>query len=370
MRQNSFSIVPLNGVLVPEDSSWVRKHVRPEGRRSEQYLERYDQHTLLYDCFYNPVKKCFTLTTPRLLNQWPLISQHLLANGQKFTGRIKRTTWQRCEQINIYAPESTTLAIKLDEETMPIQIRSTRRDNFRGLNCALAMNKNNNLNWIRNWVRFHVNAHGLEGVCIIDNASTDYSSHEILDVIKQVNGVKAATVIEADFPYGPADWSKKLEVSPRFLQTSMFNIVKQDFFADARAVLSVDIDELVVPNTSKSVFDAANASWIGAVSFRELKVYPDAEEEIAYDQTRHTLAAGDGKLGNTKWCVSGSGFINRFGWAVHRFGGGFFLVTESKEFNYLHCQATSTSWKKNRYKKPEGLVENRLAKEALTQFLP
>lgn len=370
MLQDSFFTLPLSGVLVPKDSSWLRKHVRPEARRSKHYLERYDQHTLLYDCFFNPAKGCFTLTSPRLLNQWPLLSQHLLANDQPYTGRRKRSIWQRCEQINIYAPESTRLSVEIDGSNFPIHTRNTRRDVFGGLNCALAMNKDNRLEWIRDWVRFHVNAHGLEGVCIIDNASTDYSSHELLEVIRKVEGLKAAAVIEADYPYGPADGSKKLEVSPRFLQTSMFNIVKQDLFADARAVLSVDIDELVIPNTPQSIFDAAVASFIGAVSFRELKVYPQDDEERAYGQPAHTLVKSDGKLGNTKWCVSGDGFINRFGWAVHRFGGGYFLLTESTDFNYLHCQATSTSWKKNRYKKPSGLVESSIAKNALARFLP
>ncbi|WP_196158724.1 hypothetical protein [Reinekea sp. G2M2-21] len=364
-----FQVIPLSGFDLANASSLRRKHVRNESRRNEHYLARYDDTTLFYDCFYNPQKRCYTFTAPRFLNLWPEFKQAVQVNGSRFRGRLKRYTWQRCEQVEVYAPANAELSLRSEHLNGVIPVRDSHRDLFSAMNCALAISKDNQLSWIRDWAQFHVRAHGLEAVCIIDNASTEYTASDVLETLRSVSELKAAVVLSAPFPYGPVDSSKKLEVSPRFLQTSMFNLIKQDLFADARAILSVDIDELVMPNKSVSVFDAAVAARLGAVSFRELRVFPEANEERAYNHRAHTQVRAGRKLGNTKWCVAGHGFMNRFGWAVHRFGGAFFPFTETQDFTYLHCHATSTSWKKNRYGQVENLMVDGAVQNALTQYL-
>ena len=352
-------IVELRGLTLPAEATLKRKHVRPPERHTDHYLEHYDRQTLIYDCFYQPDKKRYIITAPRFLNLWFLMTKHLYANGQRFRGRLKRSTWQRCEQVEFYAPENAQLEIKTAEFTAPIEVRSTIQADFAGLNVALAINKDNPLNWIRDWAQFHVNAQKLEGICLIDNASTKYTPQDILHELSQVKGLKAITVLVAPFPYGPVNRSLKLEISPRFLQTAMFNVVKRDLFNKARAILSVDIDELVVSNSPTTIFDAAVQSRLGAISFREIKTYPNTQIEAAFPQRDHVMVKKQLNFGNTKWCVSGQGFMNRFGWAVHRFGGAFFLLTESKAFNYLHCQATSTSWKKYRLTVQPDLVASK-----------
>lgn len=368
MSQN-FQIIELQGVCLPDDATLKRKHVRPEDRWTQHYLDRYDRTTLIYDCFYHEEKRCFVLTAPRFLNLWSFFKQNLYVDGKPNGHRIKRQTWQRCEQVELYAPAHSKLAIKSADINLDIPVRQSQQSIFSDKNVALAISQNNDISWIEDWVRFHINAHGMEGVCIIDNASTDYSAELLLSTLQQIDGLKSAVILKAPFPYGPANASKKLEISPRFLQTSMFNLVKRDLFNSARAVLSVDIDELVIPNSEVSVFDAAVSTKVGAISFRELKVYPNEDEEKAYPQRSHRWVKSGQKPGNTKWCVSGKGFINRFGWAVHRFGGGFFLLTETAAFTYIHCHATSTSWKKDRFKKEKDLVISSKVANALDTFL-
>ncbi|TXR54776.1 hypothetical protein [Reinekea thalattae] len=368
---NPFQIIDLPGVVLPKNSGLSRKHVRSEERWTEHYLERYDQQTLFYDCVYVAKTKSFIITAPRFLNLWFVMRKHLYVNGKRFRGRIKRNTWQRCDQISFRAPADAKLSIQHPHFSTEITPRTSISELFAGLNCALAMNKNNQLSWIKDWVEYHVKAHGLEGVCIIDNGSTDYTKEQLLAELESIKGLKAATVLGADFPYGPSNWSSRFEISPRFLQTSMMNLVKRDLFSDARAVLSVDIDELVIKNTEQNVFDAAVNSFWGAISFREIKTYPAGDDGAAYSHRDHTLVKEDFNYGNTKWCVNGKGFINRFGWAVHRFGGGYFLLTETTDFNYLHCQATTTNWKKDRTTKDADLqlVESSVAKNAIATYL-
>lgn len=362
-------IIELKGLTIPENSGLKRKHVRKPARRTKLYIEKYDRQTLIYDCFYDEEHRQYIITAPRFFNFWFLIKQHLYINGQKYTGRIKRETRQVYEQLYIKGEPGWQFAINSPEFSAPLDVRESASDLFIGQNCMFAMNKNNKLEWIRQWVQFHRNAHSLEGVVIIDNDSTDYTPQDIVETLKEVEGLKTALVVSAKYPYGPTDPNGKALLSPRFLQTAVMNLVKKDILKKARAVLNVDIDELVVPNSEATVFDAAIKSRLGAVSFREWKVYPAESEEKAYPQNAHTRIRKDQAFGNTKWCVNNQGFINNFRWAVHRFGGAFFPLTETKEFTYLHCWGASTSWKKDRYKQPDDLVEDSNVAAALQKYL-
>ena len=54
---------------------------------------------------------------------------------------------------------------------------------FAGLNTVVVMNKNNNLRWISDFLRFHIHHHRLEGMVMMDNDSTSYDLKELEDVI-------------------------------------------------------------------------------------------------------------------------------------------------------------------------------------------
>ncbi|MFY0666015.1 MAG: hypothetical protein JXQ97_15435 [Natronospirillum sp.] len=365
-----FKKIELSGVDLVKYPSLRRKDVRPPDRRASHYLERYDYTTLFYDCFYQPQKGCFVFTAPRFLNLWPIFKKNLRINGNPLSGRIKRYRWQRCEQVEIYTESNARLSIQLEEDEVSIHTRPSEQSLFTNMNVAVAMNKNNRIEWIVDWVTYHIRAQQLEGVCIIDNSSTDYSTDDLIAALENIPDLKAALVVSSPFPYGPVSASRKLEVSPRFLQTAMLNLVKRDAFNHARAILSVDIDELVTSFGQKNVFDAAVDSKLGAVSFRELRVYAREQDDAEHRHASHTKMRLNAKPGNTKWCVSGSGFMNNFGWAVHRFGGGFFPFTETSKFQYLHCQATTTNWKANRTQSPEDLVDCAVAEQAFNSLAP
>ena len=64
-------VITLAGLALPETGP-LRRHVRPAGRRTALYQERYDRRTLLYDAVRLPEGGAL-LTTPRLLNLWPML---------------------------------------------------------------------------------------------------------------------------------------------------------------------------------------------------------------------------------------------------------------------------------------------------------
>ncbi|MEM8555021.1 MAG: hypothetical protein AAGF71_09405, partial [Pseudomonadota bacterium] len=175
-----------------------------------------------------------------------------------------------------------------------------------------------------------------------------------------VRGLKQALIYSAPFPYGPADKSARMDVSPRFFQTSMLNIARRDALDQARAVLSIDIDELVVGPEGRSVYDAAVANRLGMATIPGHWVYPAPNHEGPAPQSLHTYRAVPDAKTNGKWCMTPRGLMSRgFGWAVHKIGGVVqVLFTRQNEFQLLHCRSCSTGWKTGRYTNLHDLAED------------
>ena len=67
----------------------------------------------------------------------------------------------------------------------------------------LTLSRNNDLRWIRDWVRFHVREHGADAVLFFDNGSTGYGPPEIEAALAGIGGVGRSVCVAAVFPYGP-----------------------------------------------------------------------------------------------------------------------------------------------------------------------
>lgn len=345
----------LQGYRLDPNGLLLRDHVRPVNRQTEHYQEKYDRTTLFYDCVYLPRERGHLITAPRFLNLWEPFRKGLRQNNRKIR-RVMRFTWLRCEQIFIPGPMGG-LSMKLGKEQIEIPSRSSFADAFAGLNAMVAVSKNNHLDWIQEWAQFHVTDHRAQGVVLFDNGSTDYNVEDIGAALASVCGLERALIVSAPFPYGPADKSARLDVSPRFFQTAMLNLARRDALDQARAVLSIDIDELIIGPEGASVYDAAVANRVGMVSIAGNWVYPSPETQSSAPQSLHVFRAEPDQRTNGKWCMAPRGLMSRlFGWAVHKIGGLVqILFTRQDTFSLIHCRAASTGWKGGRYTYPANL---------------
>ncbi|WP_424990106.1 hypothetical protein [Fluviibacterium sp. S390] len=346
------------GRVLDPDGPIVRDHVRKPDRRTQQYLERFDRTTLYYDCVYLAERRSYLFTAPRFLNLWRPFRQGLRVNGKK-TRAVTRRKWLRCEQVEVHAPRGS-LTLDWQGETAPVAFRDGIGDCFAGLNCLVAVNKNNRLDWIADWAAYYAQTHGAEGVVLFDNGSTDYTLAEVNARLSQVRGLARSAVISAPYPYGPTDRSRKLEVSPRFFQTAMLNIGRRDPLARARAVLSVDIDEIArKADDAPSIFDLAVGNMVGMATLNGVWVYPDPDTDGPVGHAAHGFRRSPDRPCNRKWCLRPGGVQDRFGWAVHHIGGPLQdLFTNQTQVSLLHCRGTSTGWKRNRFSDPGELLED------------
>ncbi|OSP55561.1 hypothetical protein [Pseudoruegeria sp. SK021] len=348
-------VIHSTGRVLPETSALLRDHVRPAARRSAHYLDRYDRHTLYFDCVYLPEDGSYLFTAPRLLNLWKPFRAGLSVDG-KPVGRVRRRTWLRYEQVTVRAPAGR-LRLNFDGDDQPVVARPSLAPAFAGLNCLLTVNKNNDLDWIANWAAYHVAAQGANGVILFDNGSTAYGVQDICAALSGLAGLKTAVVYAAPYPYGPSDKSSRFEVSPRFFQSAMLNIARRDALSGARAVLNIDIDEVVRrTDGGPSAFDLATQNPLGMVMIDGTWAYPGPEATGPVGHAAHVWQQVPPRGCNPKWCAVPGGWMSRLGWSVHQIGPVRVPPTTAQtQVQLLHCRGTSTGWKSQRFKTPKTL---------------
>src|SRR5690606_8950495 len=138
------------------------------------------------------------------------------------------------------------------------------------------LSQNNDLRWIADWVHFYARLHGADGVLVYDNASSAYSLADLQatldDAVSKAGaagGNFPALAVAWPFPYGPqggmagavngveTDWDSD------FCQTGSLQHARHRFLRQARSVLNVDVDELVLGTGGRSVFEATEQSRSG-----------------------------------------------------------------------------------------------------------
>lgn len=185
---------------------------------------------------------------------------------------------------------------------------------------------------------------------IFDNGSDDYTMDALMSCLASVEGLHCAVILQAPFPYGPPMKPVGGCANPRFLQTAMLNLARADALSRARAVLNVDVDEVIHVPDGRSVFDMAVARRNTMVKVHGSWVYPAPDAALPADHAAHTHRAVPNARCNQKWCTVPSGWLSRFGWGVHHVGGRLVrLVHATPDAELYHCLGTSTAWKHKRF---------------------
>lgn len=359
-------LTTLTGWRLPVASAYRREPALPEAERGADYAAGYDDRTLFYDAVAVDGGAAVLFTAPRFGRLWPVFRDGLRIGGRR-PRLLRRLTSGRCQQVVVPRRGDAPVTIEIEGAEIPVTVRRGLADAAAGLNAAVAMNRDNRLDWIADWARWHVDAHGLQAVAIIDNGSTLYGPAEIGAALAAVDGLRRVTVVSAPFPYGAAFHAGGRLVRLKFLQTAMLNLARRDFFARARAVLNADIDELVRPLTGQTVFDAAHRSRLGTLRLGGSWVFPEdgATLPVAHGDNRYR--ADPDRPCASKWCARPRGLLSRLGWNVHNVGQNWGRrVAPDPRFAILHCAGTTTGWKpaSRRFDAPAALrADDELARE-------
>ncbi|PRY23222.1 hypothetical protein CLV78_105278 [Aliiruegeria haliotis] len=335
-----FSVQEMCSLSV-EGSGLRRSAIIPPDAQGEGFDAAYDWTTLWYDAVQRDQE--VLLVCPKLLNFKAMIADGALRlDGAP--ARVRRVeAWRRHDIVHLRGAAGRTVATSAGRWSGESGVSPDQSGIFAGLNASLHISRNNRLEWIADWARFHIGEHGLEAMLVMDNGSDDYAPEAVLDALAQT-GLKRAVVLKVPHPYGPVR-AKKGGGGAKFLQPAMLNLARLRFLYRARAVLNADLDELVWSGAG-SVFDATVSSRFGFLAFDGKWRMPPLGLEPPHVHADHIHERVGDKPCPSKYCIVPGGWRRGIGWDVHR--------PETKlpvkwlrdaRFGYWHCRGITTNWK-------------------------
>lgn len=352
------SVIDLPSVSLHRNCS-VRREEPPNLEVvKDSFWDGYDSTTLVYQAVVDRQARLRLFCPPLYNLAEPLIAA-LKKAGVLGKRRVIHRKFREMDLLETKGGKPGVFRFELFGEPHELSVEDAETTRFAGKNVLYTQSKNNQLNWIEDWLRYHADTHGANAAIIVDNGSTDYPADALRDVMAGVAGYDTGLVIRAPLPFKPALNSRKGPPC-HFFQVGLHNCVRDRWMARARAVLAIDIDELMVPSRKESVFDAAATSRLGAVRFKSTMVYPEVDGPA--DHAEHMLREVDGRKSHGKYCYRPASYMGRGNLGAHTIHSGIrnplnLHLLSSDLHHYLHYYRVSTSWKFDRSSNPDVAME-------------
>lgn len=224
---------------------------------------------------------------------------------------------------------------KLTLESGELPLSPVQTDLFKGMNAALALRNGESVEITLDWLRYHVENHGLQAALIVNrdrvNQAEAYAK-ALEKGSKNIDGLRQIVVVTFDMPLGHAKLppeahpfnapdapSRYRMMVPRASpwdsplgELQIFELMRRRFLDEARAVALLDISDLLTTTRGsdikgKNVFDAAAQSVSGAVTLVGRHSYPwrlrKGAKAVFGD---HICVQFDAKNMRRRWCVAPS----------------------------------------------------------------
>ena len=353
--------VQLSSWSVDPERDPTRDPPRPLSLRHDNYEEQFDFTTVLYDVFWSPAGDEIICLGPPLFNleqdlgltivAWPSMARCAYEIRHLFLG---------CRVI-VEPPAGTTgLILKTRGGESLLAPQPNLCELFGGRRVAVTLSRNNELAWIRDWITFTKTYHQCDGVLIYDNNSDRYCIQDIYDHVEPVvNGVRVL-ILRWPFKYGAPDWRLPLSyglVDSLYCQPGMLEHARWRFLTHARSVLNTDVDELVITEGHRSIFELVEGSPTGLLLFGGVWVenHPLASGRAARPPRHRDFA----RVGTTdrigcepKWAVVPARVPEAGQWHIHRVLG--MSPSECRQdVGLRHFKAINTDWTVDRNRSRE-----------------
>ena len=349
------------------DGELRREPVRPREHQPANFAEQFDDRTFLFDSFFL-ADNAVLVVAPPLFNLAPLIKGlEITALPSRTPCPFKIRRMDRLMQIRMVVPAATDdIVLRSPLGEFVLRPRRNHADLFAGNRVIFTLSKNNNLQWIHDWVRYNRDVHGADAVLLYDNQSTSYSPQELLHSLTAISGIKSLCVVVWPFRYGPQGLDARRFWDSDFCQNGAWEHARWMFLRHARSVLNSDIDELVVSASQTSVFEAAEGSWTGVVRYPGVWVHGfEGVTEVATNQTpirfinffhyrspsrrqKWRLIPVKDNLCPTKWTVVPRRCPQHAQWTAHRIRGWMNALPKSNRFSFRHFREINDHWKYDR----------------------
>jgi hypothetical protein len=355
-------------IRLPLDGAVLREPTRPDHLRGEGFDDQFDRQTLIYDGIAGAGNDPARLIGPPLLNLDHAVRRACFGSASgdtKYPFKIRDL--DRQSQILIRLPPETR-SVRMTSELgdYTINLNDQEHEFFAGQRVVFTLSKNNRLIWIKDWARFYRDVHGATAFVIVDNASTAYSSTELLDALGSIGGISCAAVIDWPFRHGPTGLGQRKFWDSNFSQLGAFEVLRWRFLRQARSVLNCDIDELVLSDSPRSIFEHAENSLSGVAAFYgdwvfgfedRTRTATETDPIRFWDFQHMLLREAVYKYGivpqypmrcRAKWAAVPRRCPAAAQWHIHKIDGWLSSRIASKHFQFRHFREINFNWKYDR----------------------
>jgi len=230
----------LNAVSLKESSHITRELRTPLPIDVQEEYEngaygQYDSKTLFYDIFLSPNSGCVVAIGPPLLNlKSELLPLEIKVNNQVITFSIdvnykKLLVLKAKLKMPLSTPCKAVLKLNNGDE---VDVDLHRPEAVIG-DTLVTLQKNNEIRWIKDWIKYYRSHLGIKNFFIYDNNSENQS-----ELIEALEG--DATIVPWAFPHGVSYYH-----SNQFCQIGALNHFKLKY-GERSIIYNFDIDELLI----------------------------------------------------------------------------------------------------------------------------
>lgn len=346
---------------------------RPPALQQPGYVDRFDYFTVFYDCFVSADSQWIVLIGPPLFNLEKTVLAALHASLGAASGRklpIKRRRQDRTARIRVpNIAGRIAIAPGLFRQDRLIA-QPNLCSLFKGRKVLLTKSKNNELVWIRDWVRFFAEKHGCDAVLIYDNGSTRYHSDRVRETVSSVSGIEVGHVVDWPYRFGPHGGPARAWDSD-FCQYAIMEHARHRFLALADVVVNADIDEFVLTKDGSPLCDLVRRSSTGFLHYQGCWI---ENATLAPGETRRHKdffyqSTGPEKPINFKWTVMPSRCGESTQWKVHFIAGMEADEELSRLVSLRHFRAITDNWKGRRWKPERPNERDHVVDQELVSYL-
>ncbi|MDO6727176.1 glycosyltransferase family 2 protein [Cognatishimia sp. 1_MG-2023] len=238
-----------------------------------------------------------------------------------------------------------TPTVEIDGEHCDIALSPRRLELLEGLNVGLAIRNGQSVEITLDWLRWHVEHHGMNAALIVDRAemgSNRAYTRALKKGIALIAGLKQIVVVQYDVPLGdpelPAEQhpfcapdapgKDRMDIpSPDPMksplgQLGLFELLRHRFLDKARAVAQLDLTDLLEQTEEGSVFDRAVQARNGVITLIGSHCYPwRVRDDDTCHFADHICRQFDAGKPRQRWCIAPSVAGEKAVWRYVRIAG-------------------------------------------------
>ncbi|WP_407125028.1 hypothetical protein [Weissella paramesenteroides] len=247
---------------------FTREIPRKEKLRQSNYLDRFDLNSLFYDIAIYKNKLMFI--APPIYKQTSIFSlAKIYINGILLTQepvfvhewKVARISYYLSDDminmINCYDSVDITFDCGHINQTISVKVHS--HELLKNSNVIIAINQDNSLERIRDWLKWNVNINGFDSAIIFDNDSKTYSVNDFNSNLFNIEGLNHLLIINYPVKFGPLNFVKDGERSgfdSDYAQYVDLAIARFKYCGKSSTFSSCDIDEYMYSKTDTRLVDA------------------------------------------------------------------------------------------------------------------